>query len=105
VKTQCKWCRQELNGNSECYEKFQCVRNLIGRERRIVRVFWRVYFDVEQSRRRDCGCNKGSCVACCEKSHDYETRRKALDWGVGWAQTKCIPTRVYRVTVRRRAKK
>jgi hypothetical protein len=80
VKTQCKWCRQVLNGNWECYEKFQCVRNLIDRERRIVRVYYRV---------RD------------DKVHEV----MAEDWRPDAMRWKHRGYAVFKVTVRRKAKK
>jgi hypothetical protein len=118
----CKYCRVELGlveasdlirmaeiTGKRCFDAYACRDRMADRERRIVRVFWRVYFDVPESRRRNCegrvcACGQSYCLRCCPKSTDYDDRLAARQWGVGWAQTKCIPTRVRRVTVRRKAK-
>jgi hypothetical protein len=104
--TRCKYCRAEVDESTArfCLVAGECRDAMRDRERRIVRVFWRVYFDVPESRRRDCACGESYCLRCCPESTDYEAHRDAREWGVGWAQTKCIPTRLVRVTVRRKAK-
>lgn len=106
--TRCKYCRSELGPIDSrfgtCSTFRACRERMRDRERRIVRVFWRVYFDVPESRRRNCKCGESYCLRCCPTSTDYDDRLAARQWGVGWAQAKCIPTRVRRVTVRRKAK-